>query len=66
MLPWPPRRSAEEFCDRCDFPLFWAPGARVDAMEATDDQNSICTRCAWANPGGSQYCNRCGSALRED
>jgi ribosomal protein S27AE len=58
-LAWPMRRSADEFCERCDYPLFWAPAF------ADRDVDLRCPRCDHPNPAGSVYCNRCGEQVEK-
>lgn len=73
------RREAEDFCRRCDFPLFWTPAAIVldtsssSASEAlrrlpgTAGRVSVgkiaCPHCAESNPATSTHCLRCHGDL---
>ena len=71
VLGWPLRRAAEEFCGRCDYPLFWAPelaemhgdGVDVGHQPAGPDRSIDCERCAHANVTNARYCNQCGGPL---
>ncbi|WP_066589124.1 hypothetical protein [Cellulomonas timonensis] len=73
------RRSAEDFCRRCDFPLFWA-GDRVErALVDEGVQDSLrrspgtvgsaalastpCPACAELNLPSATTCVRCGSGM---
>ena len=72
------RRSAEDFCRNCDFPLFWAKGTVI----VPEDQETgaslrrlpgtvgraataalICPHCAEPNAPTAQICVRCALSL---
>lgn len=73
------RREAEDFCRRCDFPLFWTPAAIV--LDTSTGPNSdalrrlpgtagrvtvgklACPHCAEVNPVTSTHCLRCQGDL---
>ncbi|HEY3238941.1 MAG TPA: hypothetical protein VGL92_05205 [Acidimicrobiia bacterium] len=73
------RRSAELFCDRCDYPLFWVSVPRT--LEDDDIGGDMtlrrrpgaagirlqatvgCPACREPNPLTGMTCLRCGSAL---
>ena len=73
------RRSAEEFCPHCDFPLFWAPTAVPMATPGSSSAASlrrlpgaggrqhlgskICPACGELNPLIQVYCIRCSADL---
>jgi hypothetical protein len=73
------RRSSEEFCPQCDYPLFWAasaipattPGANSDTTlrrlpGAGGRQrvgSKVCPSCGELNPLGQTHCLRCTSEL---
>jgi len=73
------RRSADDFCQRCDFPLFWA-GDRVERAlvdEGVEDSlrrspgtvgsaalaSTPCPGCAELNVPSASRCVRCGSGM---
>jgi hypothetical protein len=72
------RRSADDFCRNCDFPLFWAKGT-VITPEGQDTGPSlrrlpgtvgraatasfICPHCAEPNSPTAEICVRCALAL---
>jgi hypothetical protein len=73
------RRSAEEFCQHCDYPLFWAPSA-VPLVAGTTANDAtlrrlpgaggrmligtlVCPTCGELNPMSEVWCIRCGSPL---
>lgn len=72
-------RSADEFCTKCDFPLFWASAATADGpdVEATDanlrrlpgtgGRRTIgaraCPTCGEHNPLTATHCLRCGNPM---
>ncbi len=72
------RRSADDFCRNCDFPLFWAKGT-VIAPEGEETGASlrrlpgtvgraataalICPHCAEPNAPTAEICVRCALAL---
>ena len=73
------RRSSEEFCSHCDYPLFWVssaipattPGANSDSTlrrrPGVDGRQRVgslvCPPCGELNPLGETYCLRCGAEL---
>lgn len=73
------RREAEDFCRRCDFPLFWTPAAIVmdtaggpasDALRrlpGTAGRVTVgrlaCPHCAEMNPVTETHCLRCQGDL---
>jgi hypothetical protein len=74
------RRSADEFCTHCDYPLFWAPTAAPLAT-ATGSSDAtlrrlpgvggrrligtdVCPHCGELNPMGTVDCIRCGLPLQ--
>lgn len=73
------RREAEDFCRRCDFPLFWTPsaivldttgGAASDALRrlpGTAGRVTVgkldCPHCAESNPVVNTHCVRCQGDL---
>ncbi|HEY5879378.1 MAG TPA: hypothetical protein VIU11_10720 [Nakamurella sp.] len=73
------RRSADDFCRNCDFPLFWAKGT-VIMPEGQDTGPSlrrlpgtvgraataslICPHCAEPNSPTAEICVRCALSLR--
>ena len=71
------RRAAEEFCEACDFPLFWAPASVVLLDEPAEAATRrlpavggrqtvgarVCPTCGELNPLAETYCARCGRAL---
>lgn len=73
------RRSAEEFCPHCDYPLFWVPSA-VPAMRPGVNSDAtlrrlpgaggrqrvgskVCPECGELNPLGETHCLRCRALL---
>lgn len=72
------RRQADDFCRRCDFPLFWARGT-VIAPEGAESGASlrrlpgtvgraataalICPHCAEPNSPATEICIRCSLSL---
>jgi RNase P subunit RPR2 len=67
-LSAPLRRSADEFCVNCDYPLFWAPTAPTSIGAAAGGPgvaDSSCRRCGHVNPNAARFCNMCGEALDE-
>lgn len=72
------RRQAEDFCRRCDFPLFWARGT-VIAPEGAESGASlrrlpgtvgraataalICPHCSEPNSPSAEICVRCALSL---
>lgn len=73
------RRAADEFCRRCDYPLFWAPTAVPLAADADTSDVTMrrlpgaagrvavgtrsCPTCGELNVMGAVTCIRCGSLL---
>ncbi len=73
------RRSAEEFCQHCDYPLFWAPAAVpvAAAVESTDTAmrrlpgaggrqhigTKVCPECGELNAITATHCIRCEADL---
>lgn len=73
------RRSSEEFCTHCDFPLFWVSsnvptttkGANSDAtlrrLPGAGGRNrvgsKVCPECGELNPLGETHCIRCTAEL---
>ena len=73
------RRSAEEFCTQCDFPLFWAPSAVRATTPGSSSAASmrrlpgaggrqrlgskICPDCGELNPVAETFCIRCAAEL---
>lgn len=72
------RRSSEDFCPGCDYPLFWArgrvlraegdaDGASVRRLPGTAGRTTVATRpcpsCSELNPLGAVTCLRCGSLM---
>ncbi len=73
------RRSADEFCSHCDYPLFWARPdgpALLDNGTVDDSRRRLpgtggrmtvgsraCPECAEQNPLSGVLCIRCGSLL---
>ena len=56
------RKAAEEFCTKCDYPLFWAPSA---VPMATPGSSNMATMRRLPGAGGrqrvgSQVCPECG------
>jgi hypothetical protein len=58
----PVRRSADEFCASCDFPLFWSPEL-VGRDSGGNVSASPCDACAHVNPADSAFCNHCGARI---
>lgn len=73
------RRDADDFCPRCDYPLFWArredavggPDGDVEAARrrspgtaGADRLVSVpCPACAELNVPGEEWCQRCGADM---
>lgn len=73
------RRSSEEFCTQCDYPLFWVSsnvptttkGANSDATlrrlpgagGRTRVGTKVCPECGELNALGETYCIRCAAEL---
>jgi hypothetical protein len=77
----PGRRSAELFCARCDYPLFWVSTPRVLEDGGTGDMvlrrrpgaagirlpaAVPCPACQELNPVAGILCIRCGSAMEPE
>lgn len=73
------RREAEDFCRRCDFPLFWTPAAIVMDTSSGPSSDALrrlpgtagrvtvgrlaCPHCAEMNPVTETHCLRCQGDL---
>jgi len=73
------RRSSEEFCSHCDYPLFWVAsnvptttkGANSDStlrrLPGAGGRNrvgsKVCPECGELNPLGETHCIRCTAEL---
>lgn len=73
------RRSSDEFCPQCDYPLFWAPAAVPMATPGSSNLatlrrlpgaggrqrvgSKVCPECGELNPVTETHCIRCGSDL---
>lgn len=73
------RRSADEFCAHCDYPLFWvqsalvvtSPGGNSDAtlrrLPGAGGRHrvgsKVCPECGELNPLGETHCLRCRADL---
>jgi hypothetical protein len=72
------RRDAQDFCVKCDFPLFWTPtevirdgvdggGESLRRLPGTAGRVTVasvpCPTCAEANPLGAETCLRCGGPM---
>ncbi|HZB42675.1 MAG TPA: hypothetical protein VE487_17010 [Ilumatobacter sp.] len=73
------RRNADEFCPRCDYPLFWVssgipttrPGTSSDAtlrrLPGVGGRqrvgSKVCPECGDPNPLGETHCTRCKAEL---
>lgn len=73
------RRHADEFCERCDYPLFWAPStvpAPVPGVSSdtalrrlpgaggrTRVGSKVCPHCGELNPLAEKLCLRCRNDL---
>ncbi|MEQ8437415.1 MAG: zinc ribbon domain-containing protein [Ilumatobacter fluminis] len=73
------RRSADEFCPQCDFPLFWAPSAVPMATPGSTNMatlrrlpgaggrqrvgSKVCPECGELSPLTETHCIRCGADL---
>ncbi|MDZ7677551.1 MAG: hypothetical protein U5K29_03255 [Acidimicrobiales bacterium] len=73
------RRNAQEFCRRCDFPLFWVRSGDQPAGEGGDDEFGLrrlpgaggrqvvasigCPQCNEPNLHSATLCIRCGADL---
>lgn len=74
------RRSAEEFCRRCDFPLFWVRSSDAGPGEPSEGDAGLrrlpgaggrqvvaslgCPQCNEPNLHSASVCIRCGADLR--
>lgn len=73
------RREAEDFCRRCDFPLFWTPAAIVLDTSSGPSSDALrrlpgtagrvtvgkldCPHCRESNPVTESHCLRCQGDL---
>jgi len=71
------RRSATDFCARCDFPLFWIPSQVVLEDRGIGDSlrrlpgavgrqsvgTAACPACSEQNLLGADVCIRCGASM---
>ena len=72
------RRDAQDFCAKCDFPLFWTPaevirdggvggGENLRRLPGTAGRVTVasipCPTCAETNPVGAEHCLRCGGPM---
>jgi uncharacterized paraquat-inducible protein A len=73
------RRSADEFCQHCDYPLFWTPSAAPITVPGGNAATALrrlpgaggrqrigskdCPECGELNPHGATACLRCGADL---
>lgn len=73
------RRSADEFCPQCDYPLFWAPTAVPMATPGSTNLatlrrlpgaggrqrvgSKVCPECGELSPLTETHCIRCGADL---
>ena len=73
------RRSADEFCTHCDYPLFWAPSAVPMATPGSNNLatlrrlpgaggrqrvgSKVCPECGELNPLKQTHCIRCAADL---
>ncbi|MAT03656.1 MAG: hypothetical protein CL424_01230 [Acidimicrobiaceae bacterium] len=73
------RRSSDEFCPQCDFPLFWAPTAVPMATPGSTNMatlrrlpgaggrqrvgSKVCPECGELSPLTETHCIRCGADL---
>lgn len=73
------RRAADEFCQQCDFPLFWAPSAVPMATPGSSNMatlrrlpgaggrqrvgSKVCPDCGELNPMAQTHCIRCTADL---
>jgi hypothetical protein len=73
------RRAAEEFCEHCDYPLFWAPSAVPMASPGSSNAATmrrlpgaagrrqigtrVCPSCGELNQHKVTHCVRCTSEL---
>jgi uncharacterized paraquat-inducible protein A len=73
------RRSADEFCQHCDYPLFWTPSAAPVTVPGGNAATALrrlpgaggrqrigskdCPECGELNPYGATACLRCGADL---
>ena len=73
------RRSSDEFCPQCDYPLFWAPTAVPMATPGSTNLatlrrlpgaggrqrvgSKVCPECGELSPLTETHCIRCGADL---
>jgi hypothetical protein len=73
------RRSSEEFCRHCDYPLFWVPSEVPATSRGVNSDTTlrrlpgaggrhrvgskVCPDCGELNPLGETYCLRCRAEL---
>ena len=73
------RRSSDEFCTHCDYPLFWAPSTVPTTSPGVNSGDTlrrlpgaggrthvgskICPDCGELNPMGNVLCLRCNAEL---
>lgn len=73
------RRAADEFCPKCDYPLFWAPSAIPMATPGSTNLatlrrlpgaggrqrvgSKVCPECGELSPLTETHCIRCGADL---
>lgn len=73
------RRESQDFCRKCDFPLFWTPSTVLRDPAAQSAEESLrrlpgtvgratvasqpCPHCAEPNALSAQVCVRCGRSM---
>jgi len=73
------RRSSEEFCTQCDYPLFWVPSSVPTTTKGVNNDTTlrrlpgaggrqrvgskVCPACGELNPLGETHCLRCRAEL---
>jgi ribosomal protein L40E len=73
------RRSSEEFCAHCDYPLFWVSSAVPATSKGVNSDSTlrrlpgaggrhrvgskVCPECGELNPLGETHCLRCAADL---
>jgi uncharacterized paraquat-inducible protein A len=73
------RHAADEFCTKCDYPLFWAPSAVPTSSPGSSNMatmrrlpgaggrqrvgSKVCPECGELNPLAESYCIRCTADL---